>query len=91
MGMYNDEVHPFHMKLGGGNHEPAISVSYQSIDSISTYLPIHFLGMRPSRFIVKIINASLFTYYKKIFIHLYAWPLVRTTAQARCGMLFKCD
>ena len=44
-GMYNDEVHPFHMKLGGGNHEPAISVSYQSIDSISTYLPIHFLGI----------------------------------------------
>jgi hypothetical protein len=41
---------------------------------ISTYLPIHFLGMRPNKFIVKMLFFS--SIIKKIFIYLYAWPHV---------------
>ena len=40
--------------------------------TISTCLPMHFSGMRPSKFKVNML--SFLPIIKKIFIYLYAWP-----------------
>ena len=63
-------------KVSASRHQGRTSSKYCDRDhlSISTYLPIHFLGMWPSKFIVKMLLFS--PIIKKIFIYLYAWPHV---------------